>query len=213
MCCIICKAYNELNNTNYGIQIIPLNTVGEQVLIGVDNNYTTTKTEYNNGISILNSRAEEYRNKNDGIAISSRCVGSVPDNPSYDLENYVTGGFEDLASYDGEVKDTDSNYVTDLEQMEKLEIVGSDNEYWLASRYVEYFYGEGGLWAYDAHFRTIFNNSLDDNGILIFTYDGWGTVTIDSYGQENYLRPVFTLNPEAKIVSGDGENTPYTLEI
>lgn len=86
--------------------------------------------DYNGAISILNSKAEAY--KNDKLASAARCVGSNPLSPSAE-----SGAYYNTGSYN--VRKADTNYEIDYTQMKNLGIVKVDVEsggigYFMASR-------------------------------------------------------------------------------
>ena len=134
--CIILYGPENENYSSYGIQMITESYVGT-VALGVSD-FDTNKDNYNNVITILNTRAEEYRKKDDGIAELARCVGSMPDNPSYDGAAMFVGTYSYLSSYNRTFKDKDNNYESDCNQINKLGITNYiGTSYWLASRNVE----------------------------------------------------------------------------
>lgn len=188
--CIVLYGPENAKYSSYGVQIITEGAVGN-VTLGSDD-IDKAIEDYNNAISVLNSKADEYRKKNDGIVESARCIGSVPDNPSYEA-GYIT-----IVS-DRKVKDEDSNYEKDLEQMEKLNInyIGK----WLASRRIRNDIGavtelqiRTGTW-YEPLY-TCYHEPIDEYG---------------SQTNKEFL-PVFTLKESVKITSGNGSaENPYTL--
>ena len=136
--CVVLYGPENANYEDYGIQIIPMETV-ENVTLGHGDTtaagsgmFTKTMNSYNNAINTLNNATSKYLNTT--YAESVRCVGSVPDNPSYDGAGMHTTQFG--GSYSGRLKDTDENYLTDWNQMKSLTIHGIDDYYWLTSRYV-----------------------------------------------------------------------------
>lgn len=131
--CIILydTTYNTTNGTNYGIQVISAAPV-KQVTIGSDD-VEQARLSYNSAISDLNYEAGTYLNTS--YATAARCVGSLPSNPDSEGEEkdstvytaYTTTSF-------GTYKDEDENYVEDYTQMENLDIIFDEYEYWIASR-------------------------------------------------------------------------------
>ena len=103
----------------------------EDVTLG-STNFTKSMNSYNNAINTLNNATSKYLNTT--YAESVRCVGSVPDNPSYDGAGMHTTQFG--GTYSGRLKDEDENYLTDWNQMNSLTIRNIGDDYWLASRYV-----------------------------------------------------------------------------
>ena len=130
--CVVLYGPENANYEDYGIQIITMETV-EDVTLGVDDDFTTSMNQYNDIINVLNNATSKYLNTT--YAESVRCVGSVPDNPSYDGAGMYTTQFG--GSYSGRLKDTDENYLTDWNQMNSLTIRSIGHAYWLASRRVD----------------------------------------------------------------------------
>ena len=186
------------STSEYGVQLITRACVGSDVTLG-DSLFTTSMNSYNNAISTLNSAAEAYNNSDYSTA---RCVGSNPTTPSAEAGYYTFTEFS--SSYSGKLKDTDTNYETDYNQMKLLEINDIDDIYWLASRYVASYSG------YSTFFvRCVNPGGYDGNGDLcsVYSYSS-PEARSNSYG----LRPVFTLKSGIKVTGGNGESgTPYTL--
>ena len=180
------------------MQLITSACVGNDVTLG-DSDFTTSMNSYNNAISTLNNAAGAYNNSDYSTA---RCVGSNPTTPSAEAGYYTFTEFS--SSYSGQLKDTDTNYETDYNQMESLEINDIDDRYWLASRLVSsssnnsYFY-----------VRSVITSGSVSSSFLCAVYSGGYAYAYDySYG----LRPVFTLKSGIKVTGGNGESgTPYTL--
>ena len=186
------------STSEYGVQLITSACVGNDVTLG-DSAFTTSMNSYNNAISTLNSAAEAYNNSDYSTA---RCVGSNPTTPSAEAGYYTFTEFS--SSYSGKLKDTDTNYETDYNQMESLEINDIDDRYWLASRLVRsssnnsYFYVRS----------VITSGSVASSGLCGVYSGGDAFANFNSYG----LRPVFTLKSGIKVTGGNGESgTPYTL--
>ena len=188
------------STSEYGVQLITSACVGNDVTLG-DSDFTTSMNSYNNAISTLNSAAEAYNNSDYSTA---RCVGSNPTTPSAEAGYYTFTEFS--SSYSGKLKDADTNYETDYNQMEALEINNIADAYWLASRavysdsyrsdfYVRYVGTSGGV--YDNYLCRVHSFG-----------DAYANANNYSYG----LRPVFTLKSGIKVTGGNGESgTPYTL--
>ena len=119
------------STSGYGVQLITSDTVTDSYTLGADDDFDGNKTLYNNVISTLNSAVSSYNNSTYSTV---RCVGSVPNNPSQDNAGYHTTQFG--SGYDGQLKDTDTNYKTDYDQMGTLGIRNIGKSYWLASRNV-----------------------------------------------------------------------------
>ena len=130
--------YNKTHGTNYGVQIISADTV-DTVTLG-SSDFETAKASYNNAITTLNTKAQQYLNTT--YASSARCVGSNPSNPSSE-SGYFKGTYDYLGKngWNGVFKNTDTNYETDCNQMETLNIDETGYNYWLASRSIYSSYG------------------------------------------------------------------------
>ena len=189
------------STSEYGVQLITSACVGSDITLGDENGFfTNAMTSYNNAISTLNSAAGAYNNSDYSTA---RCVGSNPTTPSAEAGYYTFTEFS--SSYSGKLKDTDTNYETDYNQMESLEINYIDDIYWLASRYVTSA-------SDSAYFRVRYvltSGYVNGYDFLCRVYSSGGAYAYnDSYG----LRPVFTLKSGIKVTGGNGESgTPYTL--
>src|SRR5699024_7194606 len=109
-----------------------------------------------------------------------------------------------MSAYNGQLKDTDTNYETDYNQMELLEINDIADEYWLASRGVYSSSSSSGF-----SVRCVNASGYVDLSILCDVISGGrANANYDSNG----LRPVFTLKSGIKVTGGNGESgTPYTL--
>ena len=187
------------STSEYGVQLITSACVGSDITLGDENdNFTNAMNSYNNAISTLNSAAGAYNNSDYSTA---RCVGSNPINPSTEAGMHTT---QFSSSYSGRLKDTDTNYETDYNQMELLKINDIADEYWLASRYV-------GSNPSDSGFRVRYVSS--SGGVLssrLCRVASGGRA--DAYRSSHGLRPVFTLKSGIKVTGGNGESgTPYTL--
>ena len=206
--CIVLYGPENTKYSSYGIQIITADTVKDSYTLG-SSDFNTSRNIYNNVIATLNTEAEKYRKKDDGIAELARCVGSVPDNPNYDGAGMHNSSYSYMVSYNNTLKDTDTNYEEDYNQMQNIVINGKGihnigKYYWLASRYV------------NAHsIYSVFNVHY------VYSSDGMGSYTLcrvnsngNAYGLsgDNGLRLVFHLKSGIKVTSGDGsEDNPYTL--
>ena len=104
--------------------------------------FNIAMNSYNNAISTLNNATSKYINTT--YVDKVRCVGSNPSNPTIDNPGYFTSSY--MSSYNGKFKNEDTNYSTDSNQMNALNIHDIDEYYWLASRSVyshssvSYFY-------------------------------------------------------------------------
>ena len=185
------------STSEYGVQLITRACVGSDVILG-DSDFTTSMNSYNNAISTLNNAAGAYNNSDYSTA---RCVGSNPINPSTEAGMHTT---QFSSSYSGRLKDTDTNYETDYNQMELLEINDIADEYWLASRGVYSSSSSSGF-----SVRCVNASGYVDLSILCDVISGGRANANDD---SNGLRPVFTLKSGIKVTGGNGESgTPYTL--
>lgn len=192
--------YNNINGKNYGVQIITTDIV-ESVTIGAGS-IDVAYESYNNAIDTLNTRAMAFLNTN--YATSARCVGSVPDNPSQEASDYCTGDDIYMSKINGILKNSDSNYLMDSEQMKNLNIHNIGKNYWMASRCLSWW-GNTKIFAlrnYDTVGRML-------EGYIIGVYSSGNPYPYcPSFG----LRPVFTLRPSVYIIDGTGtKDDPYVL--
>ena len=188
------------STSEYGVQLITSACVGSDITLGDENyNFTNAMNSYNNAISTLNNAAGAYNNSDYSTA---RCVGSNPTTPSAEAGYYTFTQFS--SSYSGQLKDTDTNYETDYNQMTTLGINDIDDSYWLASRGVS-----SGSYNSDFFVRSVYPIGEVRNDYLCYVaFNGSTGADSNSYG----LRPVFTLKSGIKVTGGNGESgTPYTL--
>ena len=204
--CIVLYGPENEKYSSYGIQIITAGTVGNVTLGSSD--FNTSRDIYNSVIATLNTEAEKYRKKDDGIAEVARCVGSVPDNPNYDGAGMYTRSDSWFSSYNNTLKNQDGNYTADYNQMQSIVVNGQEihnigKAYWLASRHVLARYG-----AITFYVRNVsLSGSLDYTNQCNATTDG-----SNGYRYSRGLRPVFRLKSGIKVTGGDGsEGNPYTL--
>lgn len=190
------------STSGYGVQLITSDTVTDSYTLGADDDFDGNKTLYNNVISTLNSAVSSYNNSTYSTV---RCVGSVPNNPSQDNAGYHTTQFG--SGYDGQLKDTDTNYKTDYDQMGTLGIRNIGKSYWLASRRVDSYSRDSGF-----SVRYVYSSgSLSSNDLCRVRSSGDTYAYSGSYG----LRPCFTLKSGIKVTGGDGTSagTAYTLGV
>ena len=175
------------NSSSCGIEIITMESV-EDVELGngtgrrQDNNdtyFNTALNSYNNMINILNDATSDYLNTT--YADKVRCVGSNPNNPSYDTAEMLITDYNYMSRYDGKFKNEDENYSADWLQMNALDIHDIDYDYWLAS-------------------RTLYSDSEDSSFGGRFVYaDGSRSneniCYINSFGDEYSFGPTFGLRP------------------
>ena len=191
------------STSEYGVQLITSACVGSDITLGDENNFTNAMNSYNNAISTLNSAAGAYNNSDYSTA---RCVGSNPTNPSAEA-GYFTSSESYMSAYNGQLKDTDTNYETDYNQMESLEINDIADEYWLASRRVNSFSNFSDFWV-----RFVYPDGRVGNCTFCHVLSDGDTGCTGADLNSNGLRPVFTLKSGIKVTGGNGESgTPYTL--
>ena len=200
------KAYNEENGTNYGIQIVSADTVGENVTLG-NSNFNISRNSYNEAILTLNAKAEEYLNTK--YATDARCVGSVPDNKNAESKEYYISNYNYMKNYNSTFKNGDTNYEKDYEQMNSnnLNILHLEGKfYWFASRDVN-------VNSVCTRFliRSINSAGEFSGSTLCLVEPPNGTPFAYSRTVLGF-RPVFTLKSGIKIIEGNGKNIPYTLE-
>ena len=219
---ILCTVLYDINSP-YGVEIISMQAL-ESVEIGngtggptnTKEYYNIALNSYNNAISTLNNKAASYNNTT--YSTSARSVGSVPNNPSYDAAGMFTSSESYMSSHNNTFKDTDENYVTDWEQMKKLNIAVVDFEYWLSSRYV-YVYQNASdstrnYIKFDVRYVLRKSSSTDMEDYLsrrvIGGVNAKGILSGDSTSYS--IRPIFKLKDGIKITGGSGtQSDPYTL--
>lgn len=167
---------------------------------------------YNNIISILYEKAQEYLNSD--YASVARCVGSIPDDPDDDPdEMYINTDYEFMNQYNGKFKVAYDNTSIDRNQLRNLGIFSVENGsgYWFVTRSIDIGgVNYGGVinkyvrMAYFDYCRYVSScfEEIYDNGTRKY-----GTVNI-THG----FRPVFTLINDLEIVNGEGTvDSPYNL--
>mgnify|MGYP005765398073 CR=1 FL=1 len=201
------------SSSEYGIQIITMNTVEEISMLHqfCDPSHTTIDlSQYNNIITILNTEAEKYLNPT--FASMARSVGSVPDNPNYDGAGMYTINESWMAKYSGTFKDTDNNYEEDMNQMKLLQIDNIGEYYLMASRFVEYDNADN--WITITLFVRNYSPSSGENWgpLILMSNENWSSPGSSTHTEG--LRPVFKLKDNLKVTGGDGsEGDPYTLGV
>ena len=188
------------NSSSYGIQLITMESVEDVTLGG--SNFTTSMNSYNNAISTLNTRASAYNNST--YSTRARCVGSNPSNPTLDNSGYYTSRYDYMENYNGICKDTDTNYLTDYNQMGTLNIRDMKESYWLASRLVNF----------DPSSTSFDVRDVDAYGYL----SHYGLFNVNDNGSSRYhsgtngIRLCFILKPGIRVIEGIGTSGyPYTL--
>lgn len=212
--CIVLYGGENENYSRYGLQIITTDIVenivlGSESTVSSDEDFYIGRMVYNNLISTLNTKAEEYRNKEDGIAIKARSVGSLPDNPESEGGYYSNTEYW-FDDYNGTFKSEDVNYISDWNQMEKLGIQKIEGEYYyLASRIVTLEDKEISFGPRIVSLNGTIYDFYNFCRIYVLTNSYTSASQLD-YG----CRAVFYLNPSVKIVNGDGSiDNPYTLSL
>lgn len=216
-CAVLYGPENE-NYAKYGLQVISMEIVDEVTFgeyVGPsssDVQISGAMDSYNSAIETLNNATSKYLNT--VYATGVRCVGSVPDNPSFDGASLTYG--EEVRG-----KDTDQNYKSDYDQLIKLKLNNIGTSYWLASRTLQRNHDYGGTTGTDAYDQSVFSIKYFNAG-GVFGYNGiaWetnyyriGRYICNAYEVKCGVRPVFTLKPTLKIVSGEGTSeSPYLLE-
>ena len=198
------------NNSGYGVQIITMETV-EDVTLGSNDETVNGETDfekamnsYNNAIDKLNKKAEEYINTT--YVTDARSVGSVPNDKNSESD-FLTTSYSYMESYNGKLRDEDSNYRTDYEKMNELGIKVLDEEYWLASRQLTSYSSRGS----GIYFYISGADRYGRSGIVLCRISSDGK--IEARTNEKGLRPIFTLRGGIKIENGKGTETePYVLE-
>ena len=188
------------NSSGYGIQIIPKGTIGSAT-IGASS-FNESINYYNSAITLLNNATQQYLNNT--YASSVRCVGSVPNNPYYEENTYYSTTISYMVPYNGKFKNDDSNYLTDYNQMVKLNINNIGDIYWLSSRVIL---------PDPSSYTHCSVRCIDSSGNLFNRYMcKKGTSWTEGKAWTESLRPVFTLKPNIKVTGGSGTSEdPYTL--
>ena len=191
---IMCRILYEADS-DYGLQIISSGSVEDVTLGEPKEDWENAREDYNNAITVLNQKAEEYLN--DAYALDVRCVGSNPSD-----KNAENTTMEEIAS--AEYKGADENYIEDYNTLRTFESRGIGVEYWLASRYIS-------LLGNEISIRYMYDFGSPTDGVLIDTglFDNPEARSM-SFG----FRPCITLKNDIKIISGDGksETTAYKME-
>ncbi len=213
---IVCRVLYP-TSSEYGLQIISDKSVKDVALGGDD--WNTGKIAYNGSIENLNNEAEAYINPE--YAIDARCVGSMPivDNAGNFIqkdegtETTVTlppGVWESYTRPSGWTSDdtgcfdTDENYITDKNQMEKYNLWNIGKDYWLASRVVNV-----GLSNCNFTVRVMYaTENLNYYGLCLIYNIGSPIGFPYNFG----FRPCISLRTDIKIIGGDGgKESPYII--
>ena len=204
------------SSSPYGVEIITMESVEDVELgngTGSSNtslsttDFNTAMNSYNNAISTLNNATSKYINTT--YVDKARSVGSDPSNPTSDNPGYFTSSYSWFSNYNRKFKNTDTHYETDYNQMKALTIHDIDQNYWLASRYVDMYEDSSGIYSgvrYVSSYGNLISSSrasLCNVASACYTYSDSNT-----FG----LRPVFHLRSNIKVTGGTGEEgDPYTL--
>ena len=195
------------SSSEYGVEIIAMEIV-EEVELGNGTgsssssispiDFNTAMDSYNNAISTLNTRAGNYNNSI--YSTRARCVGSDQSNPTLDNPGYFTSSYSWFSSYNGKLKNGDTHYKTDWNQMGTLGIRNLNYVYWLASRNMS---SDSCIF-----FTRIVGNNLG-------SYELCSVIDTGRTYSRSYtagLRPIFLLKSGIIVTGGSGtESSPYTL--
>ena len=218
------------NDSAYGLQLVSMQLV-ESVVLGKNDpcenvegemgSLERTQNSYNRLIMTLNEKTEKYKEtvSGDELAIDTRCIGSNPVPGGKNHPDDLTGeerqaamytadsSYTWLSEYNGKYFDTVSYKSIDrlrLSKMKALRIDERGSGYFFATRKVNLF---------DDHGNCCF--SVTEQSTNENTYPMW---QVNSDGVVKYwdttrgLRPVFILNPNVKVISGEGtEENPYEI--
>ena len=155
--------------------------------------------DYNNAISTLNSKANEYNNS--AYSTRARCVGSVPNNPDYDGAGMVNS--DSMDKYSGRLKAGDSYYETDYNQMKALGIHSIEEKYWLTSPYLTW---DGPVHFFSLRYVAKAGAVKEDKYLCTYIWYSLGSSKFSAG-----LRPVFMLKPGTKVIGGNGTSIPFEL--
>ena len=168
---------------------------------------------YNRAIQTLNTRANAYLNET--YASSARSIGSVPNNPNSETNEYYT--FKSSSS--PSIKKEDTNYEADYNQMNSLSITNIGSKYWLASRQLHlngtvrlfscYCIEENGAIAIPSDANMVESEGTMLIKIVNQSFIGWSWM--NAQARTFGLRPVFTLKPNIKIKGEGTFDSPYNL--
>ena len=225
---IICRVLYTSSST-YGLQIMANSNIAN-ITLGINGStygaYSTNRRpEYNNAIKILNDTATNYLNTT--YATDARCVGSVPTlssngtftNKNSESNSTIQLAFSFAGSTDSGCRSADSNYQTDFNTIQSLNLVNSNSSFWVASRgeplHTSYYrenscqfyirdmgYDSNGLW----NSKTCTYKLYGDGGD--YTAQEMGFATTKGF------RPVFALKDNLVLASGNGTSSnPYTIGV
>lgn len=217
------------STSSYGIQVITTTTV-EQFEIGngtgsssavynVSSNSGTTKfakakDSYNNARQNLNEEAREYLNSDLSPANGARVVGSPPNNPDVVNDDLTSTRYTYINSE--KVKNGDTYYTTDLNQMNKSNINAASisSTYWLGSLHSTVSSSTTSLYV-----RIVRDNSTTTETAINGDYQNRvlcvksSSSSSLSYSYKFGLRPVFTLKDTLYYKEGATSGSPYILSV
>ena len=171
--------------------------------------FAKAKKSYNNAISNLNARAAEYMNTK--LSDKARCVGSNPDAPNAEDNDYFTLSNSDPNDYktlfsinNGTFRNTDTHYTTDWNQLELIDSKNVINTtkgetYWLASRNIEPQWYSG----CNFNIRTANSGGGMVGTPLCRVYSGGAAM---AYEPEVGFRPVFHLKSTVQVKQEEGRD-------
>ena len=213
------------NDSTYGLQIISADSVTRVKLGKNDPNENVTGemgsieraiSSYNRMVMTLNEKAEEYiETANRGVlAIDARCVGSLPLDKNYpdrltgeerQAEMFFANAEDEyMNEYNGKFFKADDNRTTDSRRLYKIGCRNIANDYFTASR--GYFYYEDNGHYFCPTVQSSYG--ISRYGFLQVHTDGTITEIEDTSG----FRPVIILQPNVKIIGGEGtEENPFEI--
>ena len=110
-----------------------------------------------------------------------------------------------MSNYNGMLKNSDTNYTTDLNQMGTLGIQDIEEYYWLASRDVASTSSRSGFYVRGVNANS---DTLNSYTLCYVMSRGYTNSHSETYG----LRPIFHLKSNIKVTGGTGEEgDPYIL--
>ena len=204
---VTCRVLYDASS-EYGLQLITDKNIVNVTLEADD--WTTARNSYNNAITILNNEAGKYLNKT--YATDARCVGSVPTNKNGTFINKNSENvgpqtfryFSTSVESANNMKAADTNYKTDITQMESLNILTTGKNYWIASRFVNDSLSFCDLYVH----RVMADGNFSQMYLCRVKSDSAYGFSSTTYG----LRPCFSLKSDIKITRGNGTSeSPYTM--
>ena len=195
---------------SYGIQIISKDTVGSNIALGHENDFSEAQASYNTAVATLNNAARAYLNTN--LATNARCVGSSPsETPIISEDN--TGTYTYDYSFSIPPADSINQFKpgdiscdsTDFAQMKK-ENINCNNiskNYWLARRYTQ-------VDSVGATFGLFYCGEASyAMAAFLWEWTDWSFgagQAIEAFTDECSfgLRPVFLLKPDIHYIEENG---------